>query len=334
MSNQRVRCFESQHTNESNQRIFSNMKTIVLLLLVVCLVGCNNKDNQNNSNEDTSELFTETVVSNDTPITKKEPVTLDFPSYHLYADDSEKYDDSGFQPVNAEITIDEDAKKALLKLYDSGNRQWYQFPFRIDSKKILSENSVMFLVWNNVNKKSYIHVIIDDTEGIYIDVKYFEFEGSQIACWMKDNDNTTTVTYSETPNTYSSTPNTYSSPNLNGGTIHSDERIYSDFYNYEETDDCVEGVVVYEGSGDYYIVETKRGYTILERNFGRLDEGDKVRGELNRYHSHYLINRNKNEEVKVFIQDYMLSDERALEWLGEHEKLKDDDQEAYDANNQ
>ena len=29
----------------------------------------------------------------------------------------------------------------------------------------------------------------------------------------------------------------------------------------------------------------------------------------------------------------MLSDERALEWLGEHDHLADDDQRAYDANN-
>ena len=310
------------------------MKAILLLLLIlVCLVACNNKGNQNNSNEETSELITETVVSNDAPVTKKEPVTLDFPSYHLYADDSEKYDASGFQPVSAEITIDEDAKKALLKLYDSGNRQWYQFPFRIESKKKLSENSVMFLVWNNVNKKSYIQVDIDDTEGIYIDVKYFEFEGSQIACWMKDNDNTT-ITYSETPNTYSSNPNTYSYPKLNSYTIHSNESIYGDYYNYKETNNCEEGAVVYEGKGCYYIVETRKGYTVMEDYSGSLFEGAKVRGELNQYNFKYLINRHKNQEIKVCIEDYMLSDKQAIELLGKKKRLKSNDQSAYDAYNE
>ena len=131
------------------------------------------------------------------------------------------------------------------------------------------------------------------------------------------------------------TPNTYSLPSVSSGSIHSDERIYgnySNYSNYEETDDCVEGVVVYEGDDDYYIVETRKGYTVLERYSGRLDEDDKVRGELNRYNFKYLINRNKSSEVRVYIEDYMLSDERALEWLGEHGHLKSRDQEAYDYN--
>ena len=302
------------------------MRTIATFIILACLVAaCNNNAKQNNSSEITSELSSEPQVSNDAPTAKKEPVTLDFPSYHLYADDSEKYDASGFQPVSAEITIDEDAKKALLKLYDSGDKQWYQFPFRIESKKKLSENSVMFLVWNNVNKKSYIHVDIDDTEGIYIDVKYFEFEGSQIACWMKDNDETT-VTYPETANTNSS-------PNIGSGSIHSDERIYGDFYNYKETNDCEEGVVVYEGRGCYYIVETRKGYTVLEDYSGSLYEDAMLRGELNQYNYKYIINRNGNQEIKVYIYDYMLSGEKALNWLGEHGKLKSKDQNVYDANN-
>ncbi len=127
--------------------------------------------------------------------------------------------------------------------------------------------------------------------------------------------------------TTTSTPNTYSSSN----SIKSDERIYSHLSNYEETDDCVEGVVVYEGEGDFYIVEARRGYTVLERYNGRLDEGDKVRGELNRYNFKYLYNRNNDSEVKVYIEDYMLSEDSALEWMGDNDHLKSDDQEAYDS---
>ena len=91
----------------------------------------------------------------------------------------------------------------------------------------------------------------------------------------------------------------------------------------------MEGVVVYEGTGDYYIVETRMGYTVLEVYSGILYEGDKVRGELNKYNFRYIINRNRNSEVRVYIEDYMLSDSRALEWLGEHDHLKYEEQRAY-----
>ena len=58
-----------------------------------------------------------------------------------------------------------------------------------------------------------------------------------------------------------------------------------------------------------------------------------LRGELNQYNDKYIINRNGNQEIKVYIYDYMLSGEKALNWLGEHGKLKSKDQNVYDANN-
>lgn len=312
------------------------MRTVSILLLLVCLVACNNNGNQNNSNENTSELVTETTVSNDAPITKKKPVTLDFPSYHLYADDSEKYDASGFIPSSAIITIDEAAQKAELKLYDGSTNQWDTFSFRIEEKVKRAEDYVTFLVYNNANKKSYIDVKVSETEGIYVDVKYFVFEGSQIACWMKDNDETniTYTDYTETPNTYHSSPNTNSSPNnISNGSMHSDESISGNYYYYKETNECEEGVVVYEGRGGYYIVETKKGYIVLEDYSGTLYEGAMLRGELNQSTFKYIINRNRNQEIKVNIEDIMLSDVKALNWLGEHGKLKYDDQVVYDDNN-
>ena len=51
---------------------------------------------------------------------------------------------------------------------------------------------------------------------------------------------------------------------------------------------------------------------------------------LNQYLFKYIINRNRNDEVRVYIEDYMLSDKKALQWLGKHKKLKYRDQEAYD----
>lgn len=92
--------------------------------------------------------------------------------------------------------------------------------------------------------------------------------------------------------------------------------------DYEETNDCVNGIVVYEGKDDYYIVETQRGYTILEWYKGRLYEGDKVRGELNRYKFHYILNKSRDCEVRVYIEDWGLSEQNALNWMKEHNKLK------------
>lgn len=104
------------------------------------------------------------------------------------------------------------------------------------------------------------------------------------------------------------------------------------YANYKETSDCVDGIVVYEGENDYYIVETRKGCSIVERYSGRLNEGDKVRGELNKYKFHYLINYENDSETKIYVEDYMLSDDRAIEWMGEHGRLKTDDQRQYDLN--
>ena len=102
------------------------------------------------------------------------------------------------------------------------------------------------------------------------------------------------------------------------------------YHNYEETPSCEDGVVVYEGRGGFFVIETRRGFTVLETYSGYLCEGDKVRGELNKYNFRYIIKTRNDSEVRVYIDDYMLSGDRALEWLGEHNHLKYDDQEAYD----
>ena len=101
--------------------------------------------------------------------------------------------------------------------------------------------------------------------------------------------------------------------------------------NYKETANCVDGVVVYEGSGDYYIIETRRGLTICETYSGWLSEGDKVKGELDTFGFKYILNKNRNSEIKIYIEDYMLSEEKALRWLGEHSHLKSRDQDYYDS---
>ena len=317
------------------------MKKTLLLLVVACLIACTNNGKQSNNTtaNHTDSTADETVEV--APEAESSEITLNFSSYHLYTSEDDKYDASGYQSVAATLTIDEKSKKASLKLYDSGENKWYPFNFRIDEKLYLKDGVITYVVYNNANQKGYIYVSTNRPGGLFVDINSFIFRGDAICCWMQENESSgteyeqSTVTMESTPNTYPSHPS-YSS-DLGSGSIHSEERItgnYSNYSNYEETDNCVEGVVVYEGDGDYYIVETRRGYTVLERLSGSLWEGHKVRGELNRYGTKYLVNRNKNSEVKVYIEDYMLSDDDALVFLGKNNKLKSDDQRVYDANNQ
>ena len=137
------------------------------------------------------------------------------------------------------------------------------------------------------------------------------------------------ATIQSSPNTHY-TAETYSPPVLEKYAFHSNEKINGNYYEYEETNNCEEGVVVYEGNGGYYIVETRKGYTVIEDYSGSLYESAKLRGELNKYYFKYVINRNGNKEIKVYVEDYMLSDEKAITILGEKKGLKPKDQRAYD----
>ena len=313
-------------------------------MAIVCMVACNN-GKQTSSDVYDSDSIEDVVDSIVIPTQITTPansgISLDFSSYHLYSSEEDKYDADGFQPVSANVTINEETNTASLKLYDSGTKQCYTFPFRIEERINMQEGVVVYKVINNVNQVSYIYVSTNRPNGLFIDINCFSFDGTRICCWMQEGgssgaeyrNNAVRITPEEIEsivNDNSSAP-AYN-PNLNSGSIQPDGRVYGNFSNYEETDDCVEGVVVYEGDDDYYIVETRKGYTILERYSGRLDEGDKVRGELNRYNFKYLFNRNKDSEVKVYIEDFMLSEDRALEWMGEEDHLKSRDQEAYDYN--
>ena len=318
------------------------MKKVLLFLALVCFISCTNNQQNNNTSDATDSVGVEEIVDvSEAPEVEDTGITLDFSSYHLYTSEDDKFDSYGYQPVSAKVTIDEENKRASLKLYDSGDKQWYPFNFRIGEVLHLQEGVITYTVYNNANQKGYIYVSTNRPGGLFVDINNFVVNGDAICCWMQESGSSgsqyrqETVTIESTPNTYPSNPSY--SPNLSGGSIHSEERItgnYSNYSNYEETDNCLEGVVVYEGDDDYYIVETRRGYTVLERRYGILYEGHRVRGELNRYGTKYLINRNRESEVRVYIEDYALSEDDALEWMGENDHLKYDDQRAYDANNQ
>jgi len=64
-----------------------------------------------------------------------------------------------------------------------------------------------------------------------------------------------------------------------------------------------------------------------------LYEDQTIYGRLHSYGSKYFINLSRDSEVKLYIEDYMLSQESAVEWMGEHNKLKYSDQSSYDEAN-
>ena len=112
-----------------------------------------------------------------------------------------------------------------------------------------------------------------------------------------------------------------------------EERYFAQFSNFEPSSSDRKGVVVYEGQGDYYIIETSSGYVIAERYSGLLYEDHTIYGPLHSYGFKYCIDLNRDSEVKLYIEDYMLSQERAVEWMGEHNHLKYYDQSQYDEAN-
>lgn len=112
-----------------------------------------------------------------------------------------------------------------------------------------------------------------------------------------------------------------------------EKRYFAQFSNFEPNSSDTKGVVVYEGSGDYYIIETNRGYTIAERYSGWLYEGHTLYGRLNSFGFKYVIDLNRDSEVKLYLEDYMLSKDQAIEWMGEHHHLNYRDQSDYDSYN-
>lgn len=84
----------------------------------------------------------------------------------------------------------------------------------------------------------------------------------------------------------------------------------------------VKGEVIWEGNGcDFYIIETKQWFVLVELYSGTLYEGDNVEGELHSYNFKYLTNRSRGDrQVKVWVENYWGSRDRCFEWLREHDK--------------
>lgn len=87
--------------------------------------------------------------------------------------------------------------------------------------------------------------------------------------------------------------------------------------------DDIQGEVIWEGKNcDFYIIETRQYYVLVELYKGRLDEGDKVSGELHKYGFKYLQNLKKDSEIKVYIENYWVSKQTCFDWLRDNKKCE------------
>jgi hypothetical protein len=92
------------------------------------------------------------------------------------------------------------------------------------------------------------------------------------------------------------------------------------FTSFAGTSFAAKGEVVYKKSGcDYFIVETNMGYALLEWYGGNdPDEGDIVVGNFESYGFKDIYNLTANSILRVWVEDYWLSKEEALEQYFEH----------------
>ena len=77
------------------------------------------------------------------------------------------------------------------------------------------------------------------------------------------------------------------------------------------------GEVTHRISGcDYFLVETVRGYVVLEWGDGNdPDKGDRLVGAFENYGMKTIYNETADAELRVWVEDYLLSKEDALEKL-------------------
>lgn len=77
------------------------------------------------------------------------------------------------------------------------------------------------------------------------------------------------------------------------------------------------GVVTHKPSNcDYCIVETKKGYAILEWYGGNdPDKGDVIVGDFESYGMKNIYNATSEAELRVWVEDFWLDKEDALEKL-------------------
>lgn len=80
---------------------------------------------------------------------------------------------------------------------------------------------------------------------------------------------------------------------------------------------AAKGQVVAE-KGDYYIIDTGSSYTLMEwYGGGVLYQGNNIVGDLNSYGFKEIYNTTRGCETRVYIENYLLDEEDAIEQLYE-----------------
>ena len=76
-------------------------------------------------------------------------------------------------------------------------------------------------------------------------------------------------------------------------------------------------VAFYNHSSNKIVIATQMGYTCGEvMNFPmRLDRGDVVAGNLESYGTHEIYNLTDDENFSLWIDNFWLSEEQAIDWL-------------------
>ena len=82
---------------------------------------------------------------------------------------------------------------------------------------------------------------------------------------------------------------------------------------------AAKGIVTHRISGcDYFVVETSKGYDLLEWYGGwDPDKGDVLVGVFEQYGMHDINDPTVDEELTVWVEDYYLTKEDALDKLAE-----------------
>lgn len=83
---------------------------------------------------------------------------------------------------------------------------------------------------------------------------------------------------------------------------------------------AAKGKVTHRTSGcDYFIVETTSGFALLELyGYGDPDKGDVIVGDFESYGMKKIYNATKEKEISVWVDNFWMDKEDALEELFDH----------------
>jgi hypothetical protein len=77
--------------------------------------------------------------------------------------------------------------------------------------------------------------------------------------------------------------------------------------------------VIFKTSCDYFIVSNSQGLAVLEWYSGaEPDKDDILVGNVNSYGFKDILDETKGETLHVYVEDYSLSSDRALEIIADH----------------